>query len=59
MDESLIPDGTLVWEASRGGALFPHLYGVLTKDMVVNRFDLEEGAPLPKEVAGTDQGQQA
>jgi uncharacterized protein (DUF952 family) len=25
----------LKWEASRGGALFPHLYGVLAMDMVL------------------------
>jgi len=26
---------SLVWEASRGGDLFPHLYGVLAADAVV------------------------
>lgn len=26
--------GSLKWEASRGGALFPHLYGYLTLNMV-------------------------
>jgi uncharacterized protein (DUF952 family) len=25
------------WETSRGGALFPHLYGVLAMDMVLGR----------------------
>jgi len=27
--------GALKWETSRGGALFPHLYGVLTMDAVL------------------------
>jgi len=35
----------LTWEPSRGGALFPHLYGVLATDLV-----LEVGAaPLDEE----------
>lgn len=29
VDTALLPDGALKWEASRGGALFPHLYGPL------------------------------
>lgn len=32
------------WEASRGGALFPHLYGVLPLDAVVAYSPLERGA---------------
>lgn len=39
IDLSLLGDG-LKWEASRGGQLFPHHYGVLTLDMV------RETAPL-------------
>lgn len=30
----------LRWEASRGGALFPHFYGALALDRVVALFDL-------------------
>lgn len=38
---------TLKWEVSRGGALFPHLYGALTLDAVVQVMELpldENGA---------------
>jgi len=31
----------LAWEASRGGALFPHLYGALTLDAVIAYGPLE------------------
>lgn len=34
----------LKWEASRGGALFPHLYGPLMVDAVVAVHDLPLGA---------------
>ena len=34
----------LKWEPSRGGALFPHLYGPLPLDAVVARHDLPLGA---------------
>lgn len=34
-------DGALKWEPSRGGALFPHLYGDLTLDAVT------KAVPLP------------
>ena len=37
----------LKWEASRGGQLFPHLYGELPNDAVVEEIDLpldDEGA---------------
>jgi uncharacterized protein (DUF952 family) len=34
----------LKWEASRGGALFPHLYGPLTRDAVVWDKSLPLGA---------------
>lgn len=29
VDQERLPDGMLKWEASRGGQLFPHLYGAL------------------------------
>lgn len=35
--------GALRWEPSRGGALFPHLYGALTLDSVVAYGPLERG----------------
>lgn len=33
----------LKWEASRGGALFPHLYGVLTHEPIAGEFALSSG----------------
>ena len=41
VDVDLCPQGALRWEPSRGGALFPHLYGELALSAVV-RVD-----PLP------------
>jgi uncharacterized protein (DUF952 family) len=41
VDAGRLPVGALKWEASRGGALFPHLYRPLTMDAVI-RID-----PLP------------
>jgi uncharacterized protein (DUF952 family) len=35
--------GSLKWEASRGGALFPHLYGPLLLETVVAYGPLERG----------------
>ncbi|MCC7252326.1 DUF952 domain-containing protein [Hyphomicrobium sp.] len=54
VDEAAIADA-LVWEPSRGGALFPHLYGVLPtahalweKPLPLN----EDGIPIiPEDVA--------
>ncbi|HEY2669598.1 MAG TPA: DUF952 domain-containing protein [Rugosimonospora sp.] len=40
--------GELRWEASRGGALFPHLYGPLAVDAVV------AVAPVPEDLAVAD-----
>ena len=42
-----LPAGALVWETSRDGQLFPHLYGVLSADLVSRVI----------EVAVDDQGQ--
>ncbi len=36
--------GALKWEASRGGALFPHLYGALPLSAVCQSWDLPLGA---------------
>jgi uncharacterized protein (DUF952 family) len=51
-------DGALKWEPSRGGALFPHLYGVLPMAAVrwVKPLPLDEGGMhvFPPEVAGKD-----
>jgi uncharacterized protein (DUF952 family) len=33
----------LRWEPARNGALFPHLYGPLSADMVVQRLELNAG----------------
>lgn len=35
VDVDRIPGDILKWEASRGGQLFPHLYGTLSVDAVV------------------------
>jgi len=35
VDPELLPEGVLKWEASRGGQLFPHLYGALPVDCAV------------------------
>lgn len=34
------PEGALVWEKSRDGQLFPHLYGGLSADLVSGVIDL-------------------
>ena len=41
IDARALPTGQLKWETSRGGALFPHLYGSLSVDAVL------EVTPLP------------
>ncbi len=41
----------LRWEASRGGALFPHVYGPLPLDAVTAVNALREGVPVPEAVA--------
>ena len=46
--------GDLRWEASRGGQLFPHLYGVLQREHVVWARPLplgEDGHVFPEEMA--------
>lgn len=35
VDPSRLPQGTLRWQPSRGGALFPHLYAALPRSAVV------------------------
>lgn len=37
-------EGEVRWEASRGGALFPHLYGGLRPQEVIGHWDLPLGA---------------
>lgn len=48
LPEHLAP-GTLRWEASRGGALFPHVYGDVPRAALgrVARFSTLPGAPFP------------
>ncbi len=41
LDPALLHAGTLRWEPSRGGALFPHVYGEVPRAAVV------EERPLP------------
>lgn len=49
LDPARMPPGSLKWEVSRGGALFPHLYAPITSDMIRARHTLDEGRRLPKE----------
>ncbi|WP_329109939.1 DUF952 domain-containing protein [Micromonospora sp. NBC_01699] len=44
-------DADLRWEPSRGGALFPHLYGPLPTDAVVTATPLPEHLPVPDAVS--------
>jgi len=50
VDPDLLGDA-LRWEASRGGALFPHLYGPMPLDAVVAAVALREGVPVDEAVA--------
>lgn len=43
VDPDRLPVGRLKWEPSRGGALFPHLYGVLAVSAVVRTDELYLG----------------
>ena len=40
----------LKWEEARGGALFPHLYGVLSMSDVVDTWELDELHRLPRDL---------
>lgn len=53
VDLSVLGDA-LKWEESRGGALFPHLYGALTLDAVIAYGPLEREADgsIKRPVAG-------
>jgi uncharacterized protein (DUF952 family) len=42
---------TLRWEASRGGALFPHIYGPLLVEAVVAVHAIPEDVPVQEAVA--------
>ncbi|MGW0103603.1 DUF952 domain-containing protein [Nocardia sp. NPDC003354] len=50
VDESRLGDA-LRWEASRGGALFPHLYAALPVDAVVAAHPLPADRPAADAVA--------
>lgn len=50
VDEARLGDA-LRWEASRGGALFPHLYGALPVDAVVAEHPLPADRPAADAVA--------
>jgi uncharacterized protein (DUF952 family) len=54
-----VPEGTLRWEPSRGGELFPHLYDRLSVASVEQVFDLPLDAngvhALPEGVAAQEQ----
>lgn len=43
LDPARFAEGTLVWEPSRGGALFPHVYGAVPLEAVVRVEPLHEG----------------
>ncbi len=40
----------LKWEESRGGQLFPHLYGILSMGDVVKTWELDEHNRLPRDL---------
>jgi uncharacterized protein (DUF952 family) len=50
VDETRLGAG-LRWETSRGGALFPHLYGPLPVDAVVAVAPVPEDVPVADAVA--------
>ena len=43
IDPDRLTPGTLRWEPSRGGALFPHVYGDIPREAVTREEPLEEG----------------
>lgn len=51
---------SLKWEASRGGQLFPHLFGTLPRDAVIEVIDLplgDDGAhQFPDDYPGLEEG---
>ncbi len=57
VDPGLLPAGVLRWERSRGGALFPHLYGALSMGVVVGEHQLmAEDGQTPSPPAGLGEG---
>lgn len=44
IDPRTLPPGTLRWERSRGGDLFPHLYAPLPWSAVIERLEVRRGA---------------
>ena len=50
IDAERLGDG-LRWEPSRGGDLFPHLYGPLPVEAVVAEVNLPSGVPVDRAVA--------
>ena len=50
LDPAQMPASDLKWEVSRGGALFPHLYGTLQDHMVLWRHTLDDSRALPSGV---------
>jgi uncharacterized protein (DUF952 family) len=45
IDPRRLPEGTLRWEPSRGGDLFPHVYGDVPEAAVVAVYPLPEPSP--------------
>ena len=52
LDPERMPEDALRWEVSRGGALFPHLYGKMSKDMEVVRHMVSGTDDLPEALKG-------
>lgn len=53
VDPSALPEGALRWEVSRGGALFPHVYGDVPVAAIVRVTPLtadEHGFAFPGEI---------
>lgn len=50
VEPSLIPEAALRWEASRGGALFPHVYGDVPLEAVAHVWRMEGEFRMPTDL---------
>jgi uncharacterized protein (DUF952 family) len=52
VDAELLPAGSLKWEPSRGGALFPHVYAPLPRAAIVATAEVRDGRADPAFTSG-------